>query len=113
MSVYSVHKVQSVADLFNDFRFTVKELLQQNFFLEETGISVEIVTTASSDATSSEANSDNDHMIQLRVRVLDNKKRKPQHKENEAIQFDYSIMNDLPEDVSAEMVSVILVFSSW
>ena len=45
-------------------------------------------------------------MIQLRVRVLDHKKRKPQHKENEAIQFDYSMLNDIPEDVAAEMVHI-------
>ena len=44
-------------------------------------------------------------VIQLRLRVVDTKKRKPQHKENEAIQFDYNINKDNPEEVAQEMVS--------
>jgi WNK lysine deficient protein kinase len=74
----------------------VKDLLQLDFFLEETGIKVDLVNT-SEDGEST--------VIQLQLRVLDAKKRKPQHKENEAIQFDYHIGRDNPEDVSQEMVS--------
>ena len=75
----------------------MKELLQHDFFLEDTGIKVELVNTDDSKEVSSE-------VIQLRLRVIDNKKRKPQHKENEAIQFDYNISKDDPELVAQEMV---------
>ena len=43
-------------------------------------------------------------MIQLRLLFLDPKKRKTQHKENEAIQFAYNMEKDNPEDVVMEMV---------
>ena len=43
-------------------------------------------------------------MIQLRLLFLDPKKRKTQHKENEAIQFAYKMEKDNPEDVVMEMV---------
>lgn len=76
-------------------RYNVRDLLQLDFFLEETGIKVDLVNTT---RESEQA------VIQLQLRVLDAKKRKPQHKENEAIQFDYHIDRDNPEDVSQEMV---------
>ena len=63
-----------------------------------------MIIILAADANNTDVSPENIHTIQLRVRVLDHKKRKPQHKENEAIQFDYSILNDIPEDVAAEMV---------
>lgn len=78
-------------------RFTVKELLQLDFFLEDAGIKVEIVNIDDL----------HDHkrtVIQMRLRVIDPKKRKTQYKENEAIQFDYNIEKDNPEQVAQEMV---------
>ncbi len=82
-------------------RNTVKELLQKDFFVEEAGIKVELITN---DESSDETKIINKDMIQLRLRILDPKKRKSQHKENEAIQFDYNVETDNPEDVAQEMV---------
>lgn len=40
----------------------------------------------------------------LRLRVVDPKKRRDKHKENEAIQFEFDLDNDQAEDVALEMV---------
>lgn len=40
-----------------------------------------------------------------RLRVVDAKKRKDKHKENEAIQFDFDIENDNPDKIAEGMVS--------
>ena len=49
-------------------------------------------------------------MIQLRLLFLDPKKRKTQHKENEAIQFAYNMEKDVPEEVVWEMVCNLLKY---
>ncbi|XP_069101299.1 serine/threonine-protein kinase WNK-like isoform X2 [Argopecten irradians] len=77
-------------------RYTVKDLLQHNFFLEDNGLKVEVVTREEEEIDLSS--------VQLRLRVVDPKKRKDRHKENEAIQFDFDIENDVPEEVAQEMV---------
>lgn len=82
------------------YRYTVKELLQLDFFSEDSGLKVELVKK--------EAEGD---LIQLRLRVVDSKKRKQQHKENEAIQFDYMIGQDNPEEVAQDMVTLVLLSS--
>ncbi len=57
-------------------------------------------------ATNGEEKEDRDpDLIQFRLLFLDPKKRKTQHKENEAIQFGYNMEKDVPEDVVWEMVS--------
>ncbi|XP_060562114.1 uncharacterized protein LOC132721760 isoform X3 [Ruditapes philippinarum] len=76
-------------------RYVVKELLQNDFFLEDTGLKVELVGTEGEEQTNT---------IQLRLRVVDPKKRKDKHKENEAIQFDFDMDNDASENVAQEMV---------
>ena len=43
-------------------------------------------------------------VIQLQLRVIDPKKRRLQQRENEAVQFDYNISTDNPNDVAQEMV---------
>lgn len=43
-------------------------------------------------------------VIQLQLRVVDPKKRRLQQRENEAVQFDYNISTDNPNDVAQEMV---------
>jgi len=78
-----------------DERYTVKHLLQHDFFLDDTGIRVELVKEGDTDP-------DDKGVIQLRLRILDPKKRKT--KENEAIQFDYNVDKDNPEEVAQEMV---------
>ena len=78
-------------------RCTVKHLLQCDFFLEESGLKVELVNR--------EDEVSNQSVIQMRLRVVDPKKRKDKHKENEAIQFDFDMYNDQPEEVAQELVS--------
>jgi len=80
-------------------RYTVKELLQLEFFAEETGIRVDIVKMSTS--TMDEVPAD---VIQLQLRVIDPKKRRLQQRENEAVQFDYNISTDNPNSVAQEMV---------
>jgi len=75
----------------------VRELLQLDFFAEETGIRVDIVKTSAVE----EAPAD---VIQLQLRVVDPKKRRLQQRENEAVQFDYNISTDNPDGVAQEMV---------
>ncbi len=72
--------------------------MQHDFFLEESGIRVELVNT--DDAKEEQK----PNIIVLRVRIVDPKKRKTQHKENEAIQFFYNLEKDVPETVAQEMV---------
>ena len=76
----------------------MKDLLQHDFFVEDLGLKVETVNQ------DQDPGQDSSHMIQLRLRVVDPKKRKTQHKENEAVQFDYNMDKDNPEDVAIEMV---------
>ena len=75
----------------------MKDLLQHDFFAEDAGLKVEMVNH---DDLAKDT-----PLIQLQLRVIDPKKRKTQHKENEAVQFDYNIEKDNPEDVAQEMVS--------
>lgn len=44
------------------------------------------------------------NIVALRLRVVDPKKRRDRHKENEAIQFEFDLDNDQAEDVALEMV---------
>lgn len=77
-------------------RYTVKDLLQHDFFLEDSGYKVELVNREDEASNTSD--------IQMRLRVVDPKKRKDKHKENEAIQFDFNILNDQAEEVAKELV---------
>jgi len=77
----------------------VKELLQLEFFVEETGIRVELVKMSASALDEVPAD-----VIQLQVRVVDPKKRRLLQRENEAVQFDYNISTDNPNAVAQEMV---------
>ncbi|XP_067125425.1 serine/threonine-protein kinase WNK1-like isoform X3 [Centruroides vittatus] len=74
----------------------VKELLQLEFFQDEVGIKVEFVNREDSIASKA-------MKMELRLRVLDPKKRKDKYKENEAIQFDFDIENDNAEEVAGAM----------
>jgi hypothetical protein len=61
----------------------VKDLLQHDFFLDDNGLRLEIVKTEDSE----------DQSVQLQLRVVDPKKRKDKHKENEAIQFGFDCLD--------------------
>ncbi|XP_076332663.1 uncharacterized protein LOC143237371 isoform X1 [Tachypleus tridentatus] len=77
-------------------RPTVKELLQLDFFQEELGVKVEFVNREKS-LNSTETK------VEVRLRVLDPKKRKDRHKDNEAIQFEFDVENDNPDEVAQAM----------
>ncbi|CAG0913505.1 unnamed protein product [Notodromas monacha] len=80
---------------------SVKELLNEEFFMEDSGLKVELVSR--DEAVSSESTK-----IELRLRVLDPKKRKDKHKENEAIQFEYDIETDDSDQMAQGMVNSLL-----
>lgn len=86
----------SLSHLIYIFRYSVKDLLQHNFFLDDNGLRLEIVET--------EGDS-----IQFQLRVVDPKKRKDKHKENEAIQFGFDLGSDDPDQVAQEMVISIYI----
>nr|KAI8730931.1 mucin-17-like isoform X7 [Biomphalaria glabrata] len=78
-------------------RLTVKELLAHDFFLEDTGLLVELVRN--------EDEMEDTQVISLRLRVVDPKKRRDTHKENEAIQFDFDLGQDQAENIASELVN--------
>ena len=86
-----------------DERPSIRDLLNHEFFAEDTGFKVELLNR-----DVFVANQEN--MIKFRLRVTDQKKRekggrdKPAHKENEAIEFDFSLESDNCMDVSTNMI---------
>jgi WNK lysine deficient protein kinase len=85
----------------------VKDLLVHEFFAEDLGLRLEIISRE--EAIVSAASK-----VEFRLRVLDPKKRSNKHKENEAIQFEFDIQADNAEEVASEMASYckISVFCS-
>lgn len=79
-------------------RPSVKDLLNDTeFFAEETGLKVEVVSRDEAVASTSES-------VQFRLRVLDPKKRRDKHKENEAIQFEFNVVTDDADKLAQDMV---------
>lgn len=74
----------------------MKELLQLDFFQEDMGLKVEFVNREESLAGGADK-------VELRLRVLDPKKRKDKHRENEAIQFEFHVENDNPDEIAKAM----------
>ena len=76
-------------------RPAIKQLLQHEFFAEDTGFKLELLSREHS-VTNQE------NMIKFRLRVTDQRKRreKPAHKENEAIEFDFNLESDNCMEVS-------------
>ncbi|XP_037089688.1 serine/threonine-protein kinase WNK3-like [Pollicipes pollicipes] len=91
----------------NKERPTVKQLLNHEFFAEDCGMRLDVANreeTVSSDRS----------VIELQLRVLDAKKRRDTHKENEAIQFNYVLNKDNPEETAKQMVmSGLLAEENW
>ncbi|XP_053282718.1 serine/threonine-protein kinase WNK1 isoform X2 [Pleuronectes platessa] len=77
-----------------DERYSIKDLLNHAFFQEDTGLRVEL---AEEDDGEIEA-------MKLWLRIEDVKKLKGKYKENEAIEFSFDLVKDVPEDVAQEMV---------
>lgn len=90
---------------FFNFRPGIKELLNYEFFAEDVGLKLEMVSrdeAIASDATK----------VEFRLRVLDPKKRSNKHKENEAIQFDFDMAADNADEVAGEMVCKCVTLSA-
>ncbi len=70
--------------------------------MEDAGLKVELVSREDAIASLSSK-------VELRLRVLDPKKRKDKHKENEAIQFEYDIETDDADQMAQGMVRCTLL----
>ena len=79
------------------YRPGIKDLLNHEFFAEDVGLRVELVSRE--EAVASVATK-----VEFRLRVLDPKKRSNKHKENEAIQFEFDVISDNADEVATEMV---------
>ncbi|XP_072025181.1 uncharacterized protein [Amphiura filiformis] len=94
-------KVKEIIDLctkrHKEDRPSIQDMLKHEFF-EDTGFRVELVKDGE--------NTDN---LLLQLRVEDPKKRRDKHRDNEALQFDFDLQKDEPEQVAAEMVRSSLI----
>lgn len=81
----------------------VKDLLNHEFFADDVGLKLEMVSRDSAVADAELSR------VEFRLRVLDPKKRSNKHKENEAIQFDFDIQADNAEEVALEMAKSSLI----
>lgn len=81
----------------------VKDLLNHEFFADDVGLKLEMVSRDSAVADTELSR------VEFRLRVLDPKKRSNKHKENEAIQFDFDILADNAEEVALEMAKSSLI----
>ena len=89
--------------LHKEDRPSVKDLLNHEFFAEETGLKVEVVSRDEAVASSSTR-------VEFRLRVLDPKKRRDKHKENEAIQFEFDVLTDDADELAFGMVGLFFFF---
>ncbi|KAK6639894.1 hypothetical protein RUM43_008169 [Polyplax serrata] len=80
----------------------VKELLNHEFFAEDLGLKLDLVSR-------DEAISSMKDKVEFRLRVLDPKKRGNKHKENEAIQFEFHVIEDNADEVANEMAKSGLI----
>ena len=84
-----------------DERPSMKQLLQHEFFAEDTGFKLEILDRDMAVESDSK-------LINFRLRVTDQKKQrrdKPAHKENEAIEFEFNLEMDECIELTSNMVS--------
>ena len=81
----------------------MKDLLNHEFFAEETGLKVEVVSRDEAVASGSDK-------VDFRLRVLDPKKRRDKHKENEAIQFEFNVVTDDADKLAQDMVIYLSKF---
>ena len=83
-------------------RPSMKELLNHEFFAEDTGFKLEIVDRNMAVETSTAK------VIKFRLRVTDQRKQrrdKPAHKEGEAIEFEFNLDQDTCLEIAYNMVS--------
>ncbi|XP_065821086.1 serine/threonine-protein kinase WNK4 isoform X1 [Labrus bergylta] len=75
-------------------RFTIQDLLNHRFFLEQSGVHVDL---AEDDDGSKAA-------LKLWLRMDQNRKLQGKYKDNNAIEFLFELYEDVPEEVAQEMV---------
>ena len=80
------------------FRLSVKELLETDFFLNM-NVRVELVKPLEDNI------GDDITVIPFRLKV-DDQKRAAKYKQDEAVEFDYTIGEDDPNSVAQEMVNI-------
>ncbi|KAG8191381.1 hypothetical protein JTE90_006125 [Oedothorax gibbosus] len=78
-------------------RPTVKDLLLHEFFQEDCGLKVEFVAGREESVAAASPK------VELWLRLLDPKKRQEKHRENEAIQFEFDMDADDPDEVAQAM----------
>ena len=87
-------------------RYTAQQLLNEPFFVEVTGVRVELVSQLDDETTAEgESGEDKTGTVMLRLVVEEAQKLKQKHKNEDAIEFDFDINKDIPVDVAKEMVS--------
>ncbi len=95
----SNHNNDHCTRLRKEERPSAKDLLNDTEFIaEEMGLKVEVVSRDEAVASNSES-------VRFRLRVLDQKKRRDKHKENEAIQFEFNVVTDDADKLAQDMHS--------
>jgi WNK lysine deficient protein kinase len=92
--------IDSCIRLNKEERPSIKQLLQHEFFAEDTGFKLELLNREHLGAN-------RENMIKFRLRVTDQRKQrreKPAHRENEAIEFDFNLESDICLEVSNNMI---------
>lgn len=87
-------------------RPTVKELLQHDFFQEDTGFKVEFVNRE-------EAVASYETQVELRIFITDAKKRKDKYKQNEGLEFGFNFDKEAVEVVAKALVSFCFEFFTF
>ncbi|KAH9511330.1 Wnk2p, variant 2 [Dermatophagoides farinae] len=89
--------IEMCIKLKNEDRPTVKELLQHDFFQEDTGFKVEFVNRE-------EAVASYETQVDLRIFIADAKKRKDKYKQNEGLEFGFNFDKEAVEVVAKALV---------
>lgn len=84
-------------------RPSVKDLLTHEFFAEDPGLKIELVSKGDGEKVDTSK-------VEFRLRVVDPKKRSNKYRENEAIQFEFDIDRDIVEEVAQDMVCLPISF---
>ena len=89
----------------SNFRPSMRELLQHEFFAEDTGFKLELVNRDNLVDSS-------DSIVNFRLRITDQgktRRAKPAHKENEAIEFEFNLCSDACGEITNNMVSLLVI----
>jgi WNK lysine deficient protein kinase len=94
-------------------RLAVHELLQHSFFLDDSGLRIDLVRDSSTDSLVSIKND----TIDLKLKITDKAKRKALYAEHkalstgfEAILFPYNLSTDTPEQIADELIAKNYIF---